>query len=220
MFVFLQIISAIPIIFDVNFPAPLNQLLIFLGFPALDIDIATFVGCIDYSADYYDQIVATSILPLGLILVIGAVYAAAEKLAGEGNGDAATRLRNQCASVSVLLVYVVLPVASRIIFGCFSCEDFDDGSRLLVADYSLSCKTSVHGIMVIFSIIMVVVWPFGVPLVFTLLLLKHREKLSGADGGSAAQAEGGVVPGGAARRKGVGGESWGWARALKLPRKR
>jgi len=41
-----QILSAIPVTFNVNFPSPLAQLLTVLGFPALDMPVATFVGCV------------------------------------------------------------------------------------------------------------------------------------------------------------------------------
>ena len=63
---------------------------------------------------------------------------------------------------------------------CFACESFDDGSLLLVADYSLSCETKLYKAMRFYSVLMLLVWPVGVPLVFTCVLIRYRHQINGA----------------------------------------
>jgi hypothetical protein len=70
------------------------------------------------------------------------------------------------------VLYVFLPVASRVVFGIFACETFDDGTIMLVADYSLSCSDERYMSYRFFSIAMLFVWPVGVPLAFTGLLAR------------------------------------------------
>lgn len=78
----------------------------------------------------------------------------------------------RCMGIVLLVLYIFLPVSSRVVFGIFACESFDDGTNMLVADYSLSCNDKRYMGYRVFSIAMLFVWPVGVPLAFTGLLAR------------------------------------------------
>ena len=64
------------------------------------------------------------------------------------------------------------------IFGTFACRDFggDFGSFLKV-DYSIDCSSERHATFQIYAIIMVLVYPVGVPLMYGVLLYRKRAML-------------------------------------------
>jgi hypothetical protein len=159
LFIFVQIMNSIPSIFDVLFPSPFKEFMSWLALPALDIDVASFLGCIQVT-NYFSQTLAATLFPLSLIFLILMVYLLRVVLCARGPAQIA-RLRVKCIEAALLVVYVFLPVASRIIFGCFTCESFDDGSKVLVKDYSISCETQTYKFMVVFSGAMIAVWPVG-----------------------------------------------------------
>ena len=90
---------------------------------------------------------------------------------------ASSGLMTKCSGVVILVVYIFLPLSSRALFGCFRCEDFDDGSELLQADYSLSCKDDRYTLMVAYALVMLFIWPLGIPALFSVLLWRRREQL-------------------------------------------
>ena len=57
------------------------------------------------------------------------------------------------------------------------CEDFDEGSKLLRADYSIDCRTVSHDKYVAFSGVMAVVYPIGVPALYLASLWPYRSEM-------------------------------------------
>jgi hypothetical protein len=88
-------------------------------------------------------------------------------------------LRSQCTGASLLVLYVFLLVASRVLLGCFPCEEFDNGSHMLKAGYSISCESSTRNGMAVYSSVMALVWHVGVPLLFALIFIKNRQTIRG-----------------------------------------
>jgi hypothetical protein len=76
----------------------------------------------------------------------------------------------------------VLPGVSSSIFQAFPCDTLDDGTPWLMADYSLSCDTPMHKLMVLYSLAMTVVYPIGVPVLYSTVLASNRHKLNPAAG--------------------------------------
>jgi len=201
LFVFIQTLSSLPAVFDVHFPSPYGNLINYLGLPVLDINVATIIGCIQRT-NYFYQTLASTLVPFLFFFFVAVHYffnIAWYRLPPHET----SRLRTQGLGAALLVGYVFLPLASRIIFGCFACDEFDDGSVVLIKDYSLSCETRLYEFMVVFSSLMILVWPIGVsfarvsflfvifasdtsfhflfqvPLTFALILYGNRKELRG-----------------------------------------
>jgi len=67
---------------------------------------------------------------------------------------------------------------SSTLFRTFPCERFDDGRRLLRADYSIDCDGPAHAWHVVLASLGVVGFVFGVPLAFFVLLVRERRRES------------------------------------------
>ena len=195
LFVFLQILCSVPVLFGVLFPNPFRNFLNVLGIPALTLPVATVMGCL-FVSDYYMQLLVATLFPLAVNALVFLVYVAivalrmrraqVDKINTEVRIQAMTatkgpspdlRLFNTCVAISLLVVYVFLPAASRIIFGAFYCEPFDDGGRFLASDYSIDCREEKYKTMRIFAILMTCIWPVGVPLMFGVILFMNRTRL-------------------------------------------
>jgi len=79
---------------------------------------------------------------------------------------------------AVWILFLIYPSVSNKIFQTYSCVDFEDGSSVLRADYTISCLDPNRTGWLALASIMIVVYPLGVPLFFYWLLHRHVTKLN------------------------------------------
>jgi hypothetical protein len=72
----------------------------------------------------------------------------------------------------------IYPLICNRIFEVFSCEKFDNGERLLRADYSIDCDLEKHKSFQALAGIMIAVYPIGVLVLFYCALAPHAAELS------------------------------------------
>jgi hypothetical protein len=72
----------------------------------------------------------------------------------------------------------IFPLICNRIFEVFSCEKFDNGKRLLRADYSIDCASEKHKDFEVLAAIMIVVYPIGVLVLFYCALAPYAAELS------------------------------------------
>jgi hypothetical protein len=64
----------------------------------------------------------------------------------------------------------VYPSLSTTVIRTYDCNSFDDNSRWLEIDLSIDCDGRVHVLMQLYSLVMMVVWVAGVPLLYIYVL--------------------------------------------------
>ena len=113
----------------------------------------------------------------------GVFYATDEPAGDSPEGDS---LQRQVYAIAIFVLYVMLPPASQIAFRTFACERLDEevgGAattvRRLREDYSIDCDSTNHMAAQYYAMLMVAIWPVGVPLSFAVLLFYHRRNLKG-----------------------------------------
>ena len=90
-------------------------------------------------------------------------------------------LRSQYLSWFLILTYTVLPGVSSILFRFLECQNVDpDGvvlgsQRYMTADYSVSCDSDRRYFGLVWSIIMIFVYPVGIPAMYFTLLYQVGE---------------------------------------------
>lgn len=77
-------------------------------------------------------------------------------------------LQSQCIDACFTTLFLFYPSCSAITFQTFDCETFDDGTRFLRGDYSINCDTTIHYFMEMYAILMIVIWPIGVPIIYAI----------------------------------------------------
>lgn len=79
------------------------------------------------------------------------------------------------------MFYYILPTVSTSVMSCFRCRDLSDGNggqEYLAIDYSVACTghgSDVYQAMRVYAILMVLIYPVGIPLLFSGLLVMNRD---------------------------------------------
>ena len=82
---------------------------------------------------------------------------------------------------------MVFPSVSACVLRYFNCDFFEaidsDGSsrtiKVLLADYSISCDSAKYnGFYMAYALIMVMIYPIGIPCVCFVLLHRHRDQIN------------------------------------------
>ena len=96
------------------------------------------------------------------------------------------RLKDREQKATVLnwvffVIFLFYPSCSAIIFRCFSCQEFDDGSSFLRADLSINCGSGSsgrsHQILTSYATLMLLIWPLGVPVLYGIVVWQHSRPL-------------------------------------------
>jgi len=104
-----------------------------------------------------------------VMAILGAMYAIAI-YRQEGSEE----VRRKTFSMALLLTFLIYSSVSTTVFTMFVCDDLDDGTSYLRADYRIDCNSSKHTALQIYAGFMVVLYAFGIPVLYACLLLKNR----------------------------------------------
>jgi hypothetical protein len=83
-------------------------------------------------------------------------------------------------AVLLLLTYLLYPFGCKIIFSMFDCIEID-GQEYLRSDLSIECDAPAHKSAEAFAVLMVLVFPLGLPVLYFGMLWHHRDRLFGED---------------------------------------
>lgn len=87
--------------------------------------------------------------------------------------------KRNTVGVAFFISYLVLVGVSTTVFQAFKCESFDNGEmRRLVADYSIDCRSDDRRFYVLYAIVMIFVYPIGIPVVYAVVLIKNRKLIN------------------------------------------
>ena len=84
----------------------------------------------------------------------------------------------------LLLTFLVYSSVSSIIFQTFAYDGLDDGNIYLRADYRIQFDSPKHEAFQIYAGFMMVLYAFGIPALYAILLFKDRDLLANTSGGS------------------------------------
>jgi hypothetical protein len=93
------------------------------------------------------------------------------------------RLQYRCFSLWLLMTYLILPSITTTIFQIFLCENVDPASEdssdnlYLIADYSIKCKGGHYYFGVTWAIVMIFVYPVGIPYIYYRLVLARKPEI-------------------------------------------
>ena len=136
-----------------------------------DLGVLLSYTCI-LTTDFYDSLLFATITPPVMLVVLAASYLVGKKR--NSSSELAIReVLHKHQSVALYLALFVYSSVSYTIFQTFSCDELEDGEVYLRADYSLTCSTTRHSVYRVYAIVMVFVYPFGIPVVFALWLARH-----------------------------------------------
>ncbi|CAM9491441.1 unnamed protein product [Ectocarpus sp. 6 AP-2014] len=170
-----QIVTTFPVVLDVQWPEAFNRYADKVSVISLD-----FWGLLSQSCwfqpDFLKQLVFTTLLPLGIVAVLMAQYA---KTVRTRSTEASRRAAFDNTAGGVLLTgFFFYIVTSTLIMEAFDCQDFDDGSSYLKADFRISCGSNKYTFIYVYAIIMAIIFPAGIPLTYLAVLYLGKERIN------------------------------------------
>ena len=171
---------AIPIQFasvaNVTFPDIYQRFLDTVDLLNFNMSWILSAGCV-LSLDFHDRLLIATIGPMIGFLVLGITYVSA---AGRHRSCEISlrNVRDKHVSMILLLTFLVYSSVSSMVFQMFACEVLDDGKNYLRADYRIECDSGKHKLLEIYSGIMLLLYPLGIPLLYGALLFRDRNVLS------------------------------------------
>ena len=163
-------------------PESVAELLNF--FDSLNLSIDAFNGIIGLElqclslGSFFNQLLLLLLLPCVLGLLILACSMAVEVFTKR---ETASLQAGVIRSLPYLLylLFFAFPLVSSLAFQAFDCEEFDDGTRFLRADYSLQCNgdDAEYHRVVSLAWVAIGLYPVCVPLLYLMLLLSARKAI-------------------------------------------
>ena len=162
----------------ITYPDVYQHLIDVIDLVNLDLSWVIGIKCI-VRFNFHGTMLFSTTGPLVLLGLLGLTYWVAVRI-HRGKTEALRNVWHKHLSVILLLMFLVYSSVSAVIFQMFDCEKLDDGKIYLRADYSIECNTAWHRALMVYSAVMVLLYPVGIPAMYAYLLFKNRDVL--ADG--------------------------------------
>jgi hypothetical protein len=178
-----QVLTQFVAISGVTFPPIYANFLSWLDVINLDFGWILSAGCI-WRTTFYQRLLLATLTPLlvGVLLLISFVTLRRRVRRLEASqGEPATRLLQKILDMhqlfAMIFIFVIYSTVSTIVFQTFSCDKLAVvGTQWLRADYAIQCYTPLHRGFMIYSGIMIAVYPLGVPALFAAALWRQQER--------------------------------------------
>jgi len=126
---------------------------------------------------FLNHLIFTTVLPLAIILSFALIYLLSY-IYSKKNDAYHSYISNSLSNFFILITYTLFPSLCATIFSSFVCEDFDNGDSLLRADYSVNCDSSEYTYIYSLAIIMIFIYPIGIPLSYLFILWTYKDQLN------------------------------------------
>ena len=175
---------------SVRVPSSLEKYQLITAIFGLDIAAYLRRACFR-SFDHVDLLYGATLIPVAVIMFLGTVVALSLLLSNRSVKDHVA-IKSRASFFILFFLYLILTTTSRIIIRTLVCDDnFDDGSEeahspfykdaYLYADYSISCQTRRYRTARVYAIVMLFVYPIGIPSLYLAILLRIKDRIAPAD---------------------------------------
>lgn len=189
---FYQILEILPFVLDLSFPSFYNAVASMMAILNLDFSTDTLSASdcsntLNTKHDFIDKLLFSTIYPfvvVGAICIVYYVHVYSRKRTSAAQGEDLSRddvwtIYSKYQKICLIFISLTLPAISSVIFATFSCTDVDsetpDRSEVyMTVDYTVECYTDRYYFAFSWALVMVVVYPIGVPLYYFYILHKHR----------------------------------------------
>jgi hypothetical protein len=197
-----QVVISTPSTFEIKMPAFFTNFLNTLT--VININFATVfpISCSIKSLSFIDSMMLTTLVPIlfSILLVISFfmeyIWKRREILANFNHSISEktvlfNQIKNKYLNYFFYLTYAVLPSVTTTIFQMFKCTNINptgessavisESDVYLTADMEISCDSDYYYQGVKFALIMIIVYPIGIPVLYTVLLYINRKEIMERD---------------------------------------
>ena len=115
--------------------------------------------------------------PITVMIMIWGTYTVAVVRHSESE-EALQHIRHKYMSAVILVTFLVYSSVGSAVLQMFDCEHLDDGNNYLRADYTILCDSLKHRALQVYAGVMVIIYPVGIPALYSLLLFRNRSVLT------------------------------------------
>ena len=174
---FCQIVSQLPLVLiDLRLPSTYLSVLRVLALTNFELSHLLPTRCFVESGGHYYlyDLLGTVLTPLVLLALLGASYAV--------RGRRRRRTDHLEAQIGFMVIYVTLPSVSTAAMQSLKCRSFDFGDTeqsFLATALAVSCESAFYRRKVVpVGLLATFLYPIGCPLLFMVLLYRHRHILN------------------------------------------
>jgi len=187
-----QCTAAIPVVFDVTTPANLHQYTKWLNLLELPAEIG-FGSIIqaDCFGSYRTVLLIGGIWPIILLLIVTLGYVFWELAHDQLKKEAVHRTQRAAVRtgfkrslpIMTVLTFILVPSTATTLFKTFLCDPVEYDSIVGITrryhheDLKLSCDSYDYTLTSRTAVVLIFIWPIGVPLLYALLLWASRDAL-------------------------------------------
>jgi hypothetical protein len=191
-----QILTQYINVTGLRLPLLYHEFLRWLGAINIDLGWLLSVGCV-VKVSFYQKLLLNTLAPFvcaailcctySIVLCRNKVQAIGAPTASFNRQSHAVRCNTleQCLAKHVLaflaMTFLIYSTVSTVLFQTFACDAIPNGGSYLRADYSVSCNTAKHTVYKIYSGLMILVYPIGIPALYAYLLWHQRKQLHTSD---------------------------------------
>eukprot|EP00518_Triparma_eleuthera_P018446 CAMPEP_0197566268 /NCGR_PEP_ID=MMETSP1320-20131121/33573_1 /TAXON_ID=91990 /ORGANISM="Bolidomonas sp., Strain RCC2347" /LENGTH=1504 /DNA_ID=CAMNT_0043128349 /DNA_START=118 /DNA_END=4628 /DNA_ORIENTATION=+ len=164
VFSYYQVVLLMGQVYAVEYPPTYQQFE--ANFDWIGLKLVAEIDCYQ-KITFMTRLVGTTLGPLifvAIMLLFGTVSISTTKQ--QAKKDAR---KSMVMSAILMVTFVFLPSASFVVFQSFNCDD----DNLLKADPTISCDTPEYSLIVLFALVMLVIWPIGIPFSYLYILGGH-----------------------------------------------
>ncbi|CAN0534106.1 unnamed protein product, partial [Laminaria digitata] len=163
---------------NVTYPGAYQTFMSVLNIINLDLGFVVSAGCLWSGIDFHDRLLAGTIWPFAVLGWLALTYTVALRRNSGCDDSIREHIRNKHLTAVLVLLFLVYSSVSSAVFRMFACDSLHHGEEYLRADYRILCTGAKHRALQVYAAIMIAVYPVGIPLLFVVLLYRHRDVLS------------------------------------------
>ena len=182
---FFQILTQLGLTFSIAYPRFFSDLLDAVGSVNLSVGALPFACLYPFGATYYFDLLMKTLVPFILILVLVLCSQILRRIPASptpsGRQPLIYFLADTFDNLWFFIVFLTYPSISSTIFNFFVPLELngpgEDGVRLLYADVSIDMSSPTYQHYRAYAIIMMIIFPIGVPLFYVIMLFRARHEL-------------------------------------------
>ena len=150
-----------------------------MAFSNVDITFILSNFCI-MRTNFYDRLLLATLGPFCLLFALASSYTIAKRRNGNAELMVSVVKRKHLSTV-LFATFVLYSSVSFTIFQTFICDTLAEDAQYLRADYSISCQTEEYKVYRLYAMLIVCIYPVGIPGVFGWWLVSNRRDLEKPD---------------------------------------
>lgn len=129
------------------------------------------IACLDPDVQHYVVFNGVTITTfIYIVFCMLTYYYGARSAVALENMERRRRFKTQCLNAFIWGVFLVYPQVSATTLSIFACDELENGTSWLMADYRLQCYTPTHRLYIGVGALWTLLLPFGLPASFVYLL--------------------------------------------------